>query len=77
MAASPASTSATTVGVPMAPSYGSAYRSYLVAWVTRRASRISRSLPSSARSATRCTNAASFWRGRCTASGRASAAILG
>jgi hypothetical protein len=77
-AVSPASTSATTVGVPMARSYGPhcqprmrpAWRSYLVAWATRPGRRISRSSPSSARSAAWCTNAASFGRGRCIAPGQ-------
>jgi hypothetical protein len=45
-------------------------RSYLVAWAMRPGRRISHKLPSSARSATRCTNAASSGPGWCTASGR-------
>jgi hypothetical protein len=78
MAASPASTSATTVGVPMAPYLSGRTppgdagppRSYLVARATRRGSGISHRPPLSARTATRCTNAASSGRGRCTRPGR-------
>ena len=76
VAASPASTSSTTVGVSTAPvSYGPharrrcrpAGQSHLLAWATRRDRRI----PSSARSVTRCANAASSGRGQRAASGRA------
>jgi hypothetical protein len=77
MAASPASTSATTVVEGMARSYappatdaGPPGGVTFGTWATRRARRISPSSPSSARSATRCTNGASSGRGRCTAPGR-------